>query len=96
VTPGTRPMVISPSGARHGEEAAQLATAIDAAVDSSAHKVVVDLRRCAAIDSSGLGILLRASRRLRAEGRALEVIARSPEIRRLFRVTGLDRQLSLV
>jgi hypothetical protein len=54
---------------------------------------VVDLSDCTFIDSTGLGILVEAERRI---GRhALLVVAGGPEVLRAFEVSGLDRRSAL-
>jgi anti-anti-sigma factor len=58
-----------------------------------AERVVVDLRECTFIDSTGLGILVAAHRRNGGDG--LLIIANGLEVLRAFEVSGLDRQLTL-
>lgn len=60
---------------------------------SAGARVVVDLRECTFIDSTGLGILVTAHRR--NGGSALLIVASSMEVLRAFEVSGLDRQLTL-
>ena len=52
--------------------------------------VVVDMTRTYACDTAGLHVLVRAHRRALAQGGELLVIP-SPDARRLFAITGLDR-----
>jgi anti-sigma B factor antagonist len=58
--------------------------------------LVVDLDQVSFIDATGLGALAGAARRAAARGASLHVVCAQPRTRRLFRVTGLDRQLPLV
>jgi len=56
-------------------------------------RVVVDLRKCTFIDSTGLGILVAADRR--GGGNGLLIVASSMEVLRAIEVTRLDGRLTL-
>jgi anti-sigma B factor antagonist len=58
--------------------------------------ISLDLRRLAFIDSTGLRTILRADARARAEGRSFVVIRGAESVDRVFRVTMLDRHLTLL
>jgi anti-sigma B factor antagonist len=58
--------------------------------------LVADLDQVSFIDATGLGALAGAARRAAAHGASLHVVCARPQTRRLFRVTGLDRQIPLV
>ena len=68
----------------------RLRGALAAAVRGHA-TVVVDMTRTHACDTAGLHVLVRAHRRALAQGGELRLVAPSPDVRRLFAVTGLDR-----
>ena len=53
--------------------------------------VVVDMTRTHACDTAGLHVLVRAHRRALAQGGQLRLVVPSPDVRRLFAITGLDR-----
>ena len=53
--------------------------------------VIVDMTRTHACDTAGLHVLVRAHRRALAQGGGLWLVMPSPEVRRLFAITGLDR-----
>jgi anti-sigma B factor antagonist len=57
--------------------------------------LVADLDQVSFIDATGLGALAGAARQAAAHGVSLHVVCSRPQTRRLFRVTGLDRQVPL-
>ena len=57
--------------------------------------LVADLDQVSFIDATGLGALAGAARRAADRGVSLHVVCDQPQTRRLFRVTGLDRQIPL-
>jgi anti-sigma B factor antagonist len=62
---------------------------------NGATSLVVDLDRCTFIDSTALGILIGANRRLFATGRSIAVVTGEQNVRKVFEVTGLDRVFTL-
>lgn len=59
-------------------------------------RLVVDLQDTAFIDSTGLGVLVRALKRLRHHGG--DLVLRSPRAnaRKVLRITGLDQVITIV
>ena len=57
--------------------------------------LVADLDQVSFIDATGLGALAGAARQAADHGASLHVVCDQPQTRRLFRVTGLDRQIPL-
>jgi anti-sigma B factor antagonist len=57
--------------------------------------LVVDLTETTFIDSTALHVLLDARKRVRAEGGELVLVCPSPQVRRVFEVTGVDGLLRL-
>jgi anti-sigma B factor antagonist len=53
--------------------------------------VVVDMTRTRFCDSAGLHTLIGAHRRAQAEGRQVRAVVTSPQVRRIFALTSLDR-----
>ena len=53
--------------------------------------VVVDLDGVDFLDSTGLGVLVGALKRLRSSGGELHLICTQPRIRKVFEVTGLTK-----
>ena len=60
-------------------------------VENGATGVLIDLTDCRFFDSTALGVLLRASRRLNGAPRGIALVAADPHVRKVFEVTGLDR-----
>lgn len=54
------------------------------------HHVVVDLARVEFMDSSGLGVLVGAHRRLRTGEESLTLVCPEEKLLKIFRITGLD------
>jgi anti-sigma B factor antagonist len=61
----------------------------------SGRPLVVELDQVSFIDSAGLGALVGAAKRAAAHGASLHVACARPQVRQLFRLTGLDRQIPL-
>jgi anti-sigma B factor antagonist len=59
------------------------------AIGEGARSVVVDLSGVSFMDSTGLGILVGALKRLRQADGALHVVCDSEPVLKIFRVTGL-------
>jgi len=70
---------------------------IAAAIEAGGHIVIVDLAGATFIDSSSLGVLISAHRRLalRDDGRLI-IACEAPAVRNTFKVTGLDAVLEIV
>jgi anti-sigma B factor antagonist len=69
---------------------------VSAPIDAGSSNVVVDLRATTFIDSSSLGVLIGAHRRLKLRGGALVVVCDNEAIVKTFRITGLDGVFTLV
>jgi anti-sigma B factor antagonist len=62
-----------------------------AAADGDATVVVVDLTETEFLDSTSLGVLLGATKRLRERNGEIRLVVSRPELRRIFEITLLDR-----
>ena len=74
--------------------APQLENALETIVREGATYVLVDMRDVPFLDSSGLGVLLAAAKKLGHEGLVLTGLG--IESRRVLEITGADRLLTLV
>ena len=59
-------------------------------IDAGRSRLVVDLTGTTFIDSSSLGVLIGAHRRLKLRGGALLVVCDNEAISKTFKITGLD------
>jgi anti-sigma B factor antagonist len=75
--------------------APQLRERLISLVDGGARQVVVDLGRVEFLDSTGLGVLVGALKRLRGAGGELFLVCGQERLLKIFRITGLDRVFTL-
>jgi anti-sigma B factor antagonist len=75
--------------------APQLRERLIGLVEDGARRVVVDLGRVEFLDSTGLGVLVGALKRLRGAGGDLTLVCAQERLLKIFRITGLDRVFTL-
>jgi len=63
--------------------------------DAQVFDIVVDLSRVDFLDSTGLGVLVKALKKTRENGGSLAVVATADRITKVFRITGLDAAIPL-
>ena len=61
------------------------------AIDSGKSRIVVDLTETTFLDSTALGVLIGAVKRLRARDGVLTLVNVDPNIAKTFEITGLDQ-----
>ena len=83
--------VLSVGGEVDVYTAPQLRESLLELIDGGARKVVVDLGRVDFLDSTGLGVLVGALRRLRAAGGAFGLVCDKEPLLKIFRITALDQ-----
>jgi anti-sigma B factor antagonist len=66
-----------------------------AALARSGRPVIADLDQVTFIDAAGLRVLAAAARQAAAHGGSLHVISARHQVRQVFALTGLDRQIPL-
>ncbi|HEU0241777.1 MAG TPA: STAS domain-containing protein [Micromonosporaceae bacterium] len=64
-------------------------------VDGGARLIIVDLTHVEFLDSTGLGVLVGAMKRLRMVGGDFALVCDQEKILKIFRITGLDRVFTL-
>lgn len=75
--------------------APQLDEALSALVEGGNNKLIVDLSGVEFLDSTGLGVLVKALKRVRENDGSLAVVATTDRISKVFRITGLDAAIGL-
>ncbi len=78
--------IIAVSGELDLAVADQLGDALDLTEEQ---RVIVDLKHCEFIDSTGIAVILRAGQVFAEEGRHLAVCCPTAQVRRILSVTGL-------
>ncbi len=73
-----------------------LRSAVTDAISEGARHLVLDLEGVTYIDSSGLGTLIGAHKRVASVGGTLTVRCSQPRVLRLFAITGLDQVLTVI
>src|SRR3954464_11499711 len=68
---------------------------MSAPIDDGRSNLIVDLSQTTFIDSSSLGVLIGAHRRLKLRGGELVVVSDSEAITKTFKITGLDGVFTL-
>ena len=87
--------VISVAGELDLYTAPELKPALMAASGGGPGAVIVDLTECTFIDSTALGILVKAKKALAAEAIELSLVTSDRNILRVFEITGLDRVFTI-
>ncbi len=64
-------------------------------IDGGARNVVVDLSRVDFLDSTGLGVLVGAHKRLRLVGGTFALVCAKESLLKVFRITALDQIIPL-
>lgn len=95
-SPSASVRVLSLHGDADLHSAPELREALRDAIDEGATTLVVDLSGTTVLDSTSLGVLLGALKRIREreDGQIRLVVAR-PEVRRILEITMLDRIFAL-
>jgi anti-sigma B factor antagonist len=66
------------------------------AIEGGEHRVVIDLSEVSFLDSTALGVLIGAVKRLRSRGGALAIVNTEPSIAKTFEITGLDQIFTIL
>ncbi len=88
--------VIAVSGEVDIFTAPELKRAIGAAIDSGARAIVVDLAETRFLDSTALGVLIGAVKRLRLVDGRMMIVNTEPSTAKTFEITGLDQIFEIV
>ncbi len=66
------------------------------AIEGGRTRIVVDLSETTFLDSTALGVLIGAVKRLRSRDGALVIVNTDPNIAKTFEITGLDQIFTIV
>jgi anti-sigma B factor antagonist len=92
---GNEEVVVTLHGDADLYTAPELKAELIRVIERGATRVVVDLTTATFIDSTTLGVLLGALKRLRPAGGELSIVCPDPNIRKIFQITLLDRVFSI-
>jgi anti-sigma B factor antagonist len=87
--------VVAAGGELDMGAAPALRETIERLVEKGVETLVVDLSEATFIDSTSIGILMGAKRRLRDTGGSLQLVCTEPNLLRIFEIVGLSQQLSI-
>ena len=76
--------------------APELKAALGEALESGRIRIVVDLTETTFLDSTALGVLIGAVKRLRSRDGALAIVNTDENIAKTFEITGLDQIFTIV
>jgi anti-sigma B factor antagonist len=68
---------------------------LSALIAEGSYRIVVDMTGVDFLDSTGLGVMVKALKRVREHDGSLDVVVSSDRIHKVFRITGLDRVITL-
>jgi anti-sigma B factor antagonist len=88
--------VVSVTGEIDLFTAPEFKSRMSAPIDDGAQRLIVDLTHTTFIDSSSLGVLIGAHRRLKQRNGSLVVVCDNDTIVKTFKITGLDGVFTLV
>lgn len=88
--------VIAAAGDLDAASAPALGRRVNAAIDAGHEDLLLDLSGLRFLDSTGLGVLLGAKRRLARVGGRLQIVCAVPAVLRVFQTTRLDRDFKIL
>jgi anti-sigma B factor antagonist len=75
--------------------APRLREGIVAAIEAGHTRLVIDVEKVEFLDSTGLGVLVGALKKVRADGGTLDIVCTQERILKIFDITGLDKVFGL-
>jgi anti-sigma B factor antagonist len=76
--------------------APDLKQVLTTAIDGGERRIVIDLTDVSFLDSTALGVLIGAVKRLRTRGGALAIVNVDSSIAKTFEITGLDQIFTIL
>ena len=87
--------VIDAAGEIDVATAPQLRTLLTDLTSKNSCQLVVDLVKVEFLDSSGVGVLVGAAKRVRAHDGSLDLVCTQPRILKIFKITGLTKVFAI-
>ncbi|MFG2041239.1 STAS domain-containing protein [Dactylosporangium sp. NPDC048998] len=87
--------VVTASGELDVATAPELRAYLHKLVDDGASTLVIDLSDVGFLDSTTLGVLISAHKRLAESGGVVELVIPHARLLRIFQITGLDRVFTI-
>lgn len=87
--------LVSVTGELDLYSAPQLQSELTGLQPRQVRSVIVDLTECEFIDSTALGVLVKANKRLSAANVRFSLVTTDRNIRKIFEITGFDRMLTI-
>ena len=75
--------------------APKLREAVVDAVGRGRLNLIIDVQKVDFLDSTGLGVLVGALKRVRADGGSLDIVCTHSRLLKIFEITGLDKVFGL-
>ena len=83
--------IIEPAGIFDVTQADEFYQQIDEALDQGSDKILIDLSEITFVDSSGLGVLVVALKKVKASQKEMYICSVNEQVRMLFELTSMDR-----
>lgn len=93
--PGSDRYVVTVSGEVDLATSPDLDAAIITALESGTEAVTIDLTDVSFMDSSGLGVVVRALKRCREADKELDLVITNDRVLKVFGITGLDQVIPI-
>ncbi|WP_229052198.1 anti-sigma factor antagonist [Aeromicrobium sp. Leaf350] len=75
--------------------APHLREAVVEAIEAGKLRLIIDVQRVDFLDSTGLGVLVGALKRVRADDGTLDIVCTHERLLKIFQITGLDKVFGL-
>jgi anti-sigma B factor antagonist len=75
--------------------APRLREAVVTAIESGNTRLVIDVENVEFLDSTGVGVLVGALKKVRSVGGTLDIVCTQPRLLKIFDITGLDKVFGL-
>jgi anti-sigma B factor antagonist len=88
--------IIAPRGEIDLYTAPDLKQVLTVAIEGGERRLVIDLTDVSFLDSTALGVLIGAVKRVRSRGGALAIVNTDSSIAKTFEITGLDQIFTIL